>query len=347
MNEFRGRLRKLDELKGKCDAVLLMNFDEPFKDVNYFYFTGNDSTYSVLLYDFSEAKIITNSLELPKVRSETWIKDIISVKKKYSEALKKELDGCKKIGISGNFPYFLAKKLKSGLVDISEDLENIRAIKSKNEIENIGKACKVSDRIMDGLRTLIKPNISEKEIAQFLKMEVLKNGCDIPPLEPIVNSGRKTSIPHEMRPDGKISRNDVVMVDYSAVCEKYYSDCTRMFFVGKADKKIKQQHELLKNIIAETYDVANVGAKASEIDKFIRKRLGALSKNFIHATGHGVGLALHEKPFISEKSNDVLKEGMVFTIEPGIYFKDYGLRIEDTVLLTGKGIKVLTKTGKY
>lgn len=347
MNEFRGRLKKLDKLKGKCDAVLLMNFDEPFKDVNYFYFTGNDSTYSVFLYDFSEVKIITNSLEMPKVRSETWIRNIISVKKKYSETLRKELDGCKKIGISGSFPYFLAKKLKFRFVDISEDLENIRAIKSKSEIENIRKACKVSDRIMDGLRTLIKPNISEKEIAQFLKMEVLKNGCDIPPLEPIVNSGRKTSIPHETQPDRKIAKNDIVMVDYSAVCGNYYSDCTRMFFIGKVDKKVKQQHELLKNIIAEAYGKIHIGMKACDVDNLIRKRLGLLSKNFIHSTGHGVGLALHENPSVSEKSNDILREGMVFTIEPGVYFKDYGLRIEDTVLLTGKGIKVLTKTGKY
>ncbi|MFZ3077276.1 MAG: Xaa-Pro peptidase family protein [Candidatus Aenigmatarchaeota archaeon] len=348
MNEFRERLKKLDALKGKCDAILLMNFDEPFKDVNYFYFTGNDSTYSVFLYDFSEARIITNELELPKVKKESRIKNIgvFEKGKKISEAIRKNLGGAKTVGVNGNFPYFLAKKLGKKIVDISEDLENIRAIKSNDEIENIRAACNASDGIMCGLREIIKSRVSEKEIIRFVKTETTNNDCG-QGFEPIANSGRKTAIPHETLPDRTVGKNDAVMIDIGCIKNKYNSDCTRMFFTGSLNKKIKQQYEMLKNIVAVSEDIIEAGMKAAELDDTIRKKLGPLSRNFIHATGHGVGLALHEKPFIGGKSKDILKEGMVFTIEPGIYFRNYGLRIEDTVLLTRNSIKVLTKTEKY
>ncbi len=347
MNEFRGRFRKLDELKGKCDAILLMNFDEPFKDANYFYFTGNDSTYSVLLYDFSEAKIITNSLELPKVRSETWIKNIISVKKKYSETLKKELDGCKKIGISGNFPYFLARKLKSGFVDISEDLENIRAIKSKSETENIKEACKTTADIMNKLKNIIKPGMRETEIRKRIETGIIENGCEPAFFDTIANSGENSAIPHDINSNKKVGRNEPTIVDFGCRFNGYHSDMTRIFCCGKLGGRMKEQHEILSLLMEELKDFIKPGMRASEIDALARERLKEYRKNFFFATGHGVGLLPHEKPIITEKSSDILKEGMVFTIEPGIYFKDYGLRIEDTVLLTGKGIKVLTKTGKY
>ncbi len=347
MNEFKQRLKKLEQTREKCDAVLLMNFDEPFKDVNYSYFTGNDSSYSAFLYDFSQAMIITNSLELPKVRSESWIKnaDNFEKRKRISETIRKNLRGAKTVGVSENFPYFLARNLKKRIVDISEDLENIRAIKSKTEIKNIRKACKASDRIMEGLRAFIKPGISEKEILRFIKLETIKNECE-EGFEPVVNSGKKTAIPHETQPDRKVRRDASTMIDIGCISGKYNSDCTRMFFAGKINKKILQQYKLLKNVVSESEDFVQSEMKASELDDFIRKKLDALSKNFIHNSGHGVGMAVHEKPAIFGKSKDVLKENMVFTIEPGLYFKNYGLRLEDTVLLTGKGIKILTKADK-
>lgn len=347
MSEFKHRLKKLDGLKEKCGAVLLMNFDEPFKDANYFYFTGNDSSYSVFLYDFSEARIITNKLELPKVESESRIKNINVFEKgtRISESIRKNIGGVKTIGVNGNFPYFLAKKLSRRIVDITDDLENIRAIKSAGEIKNIKKACEASDRIMCGLHEIIQTGVSEKEIIRFIKTETINNDCERG-FEPITNSGKKTAIPHETPSDRTVGRRDAVMTDIGCIKNKYNSDCTRMFFTGSINKKIKQRYELLKNIVAESEDFVQAGTKAAELDGIIRKKLGALSKNFIHNSGHGVGLAVHEKPAIYGKSKDILGEGMVFTLEPGLYFKKYGLRIEDTVLLTRNGIKVLTKAGK-
>ncbi len=342
MSEFKQRLKRLDALSEKCNAVLLLNQDEPFKDPNFYYFTGSDASNSLFLYDFSKPKIITNELELPKIKHESWIKSIITAKK-YSKTLKKELRKYKKIGVTINFPHLFAKKLKCKFIDISEQLAYIRAIKSKNEIKNIQYACKFSDKIFEKLLNTIKHGITEKQIMQLIKIETIKNNCDLPSFNPVVNSGIKTSIPHDTLPNKKISKNDLIMIDIDCVFNKYHSDCTRMFFIGKNNKEIKQQYELLKNTLNEAADCVHIGMKAAEIDKLIRKKLGVVSKNFIHASGHGLGLEPHESPRISPNSKDVFKEGNVFAIEPAFYLKKYGLRIENTYLLTKNGIKVLTK----
>jgi len=349
MNEFGQRLKKLDGLKEKCDAVLLMNFDEPFKDVNYFYFTGNDSTYSIFMYDFSEARIITNELELPKVRRESRIKNInvFEKGKRISESIRKNISGAKTVGVNGNFPYFLAKNLGRRIVDISEDLENIRAIKSKSEIESIRKACEATANIMENLEKFIKPGTREAEIKRKIEAGIIEKGCGPAFFDTVANSGKNSAIPHYINSNKKVGRNKHVIVDFGCRFNGYHSDMTRMFCCGKFVGKAKNQRELLISLMEELKDFIKVGTSASEVDALARKRLKEYEKNFFFATGHGVGLLPHEKPFIGGKSKDVLKEGMVFTIEPGIYFKNYGLRFEDTVLLTRKGIKILTKTKRY
>lgn len=349
MNEFMKRLKKLDALKEKCDAILLMNFDEPFKDVNYFYFTGNDSTYSVFLYDFLEAKIITNELELPKVKHDSRIRNIETFerRKRISESIRKNLGGAKTVGVNGNFPYFLAKNLGRKIVDVSEDMENIRAIKSKEEIENISSACEATAGIMENLGNFIKPGIKDLEIRKRIEMEIIEKGCEPAFFDTVANSGRNSAVPHNINSNKKVGRNEPIIVDFGCRFNSYHSDMTRMFCCGKFAGKAKIQRELLISLMNELKDFIRLGMKASEVDALARKRLKEYEKNFFFATGHGVGLLPHEKPNVTEKSNDILKEGMVFTIEPGIYFKNYGLRFEDTVLLTRNGIKILTKTEKY
>lgn len=348
MNEFKNRLKKLDALKEKCDAVLLMNFDEPFKDVNYFYFTGNDSTYSAFLYDFSEARIITNSLELSKVKNETWIKniDVFERRKRISESIRKNIGNAKTIGVNGSFPYFLAKNLGKRIVDITDDLENIRATKSKIEIKNIRYACKTTSNIMSGLKNFIKPGVREVEIRQRIETGIIEKGCDPAFFDTVANSGRNSAIPHDINSNKTVGRNEPVIVDFGCRFNSYHSDMTRMFNAENFKGRMKEQYDILLSLMEELKDFIKIGTKASEVDALARRRLKEYEKNFFFSTGHGVGLLPHETPHISEKSKDILREGMVFTIEPGGYFKNYGLRIEDTLLLTGKGIKILTKSEK-
>lgn len=343
MNEFKMRLKKLDVLEGKVEAVLLMNFDEPIKDANYFYFTGNDSSYSVFLYDFSEAKIITNLLELPKVKQESWVKNIALVKKKYSETLKTELRKYKRVGISENFSHVLANKLKFKFIDVTEDLENIRAVKTPSEIKNIQYACNVTAEIMKEMRKVIKPSISENDLKQTIGSKIAEKGCKPAFFDIILNSGKNSAIPHSINSNKKIRKNEPVLVDFGCRYNGYHSDMTRMFCCGALPREMKEKYDIILSLMEELKDFIKPGMNASEVDALARERLKKYGKNFILATGHGVGLLPHEKPHISKKSKDILKEGMVFSIEPGIYFKKYGLRIEDMFLLTKKGIKVLTK----
>ena len=338
MNEAKERIKKLNILKEKVDVVLLANMDEPYKDVNFLYFSGSDATYSFFLYDFSTPKIITNNLELAKIKKESKIKKIEAPRKLF-EKIKKELNG-KKVGINLAFPYFLAKKLRIKAVNITEDLERIRAIKSDREIRNIMKSCMITYNIMENLNSLIKPGIYENEIKIFIKKKIIETGATEAMFDIVVNSGMNTAVPHPLNTDRKIKTNDIVMVDFGCRYKGYHSDMTRMFFLGSVNKKIRKQYETLKSILNEAKKFIETETKAEDVDIIIRKKLG---KKLIHASGHGLGLLPHEKPLLSEKSKDMLEKNMVFAIEPGIYFKKYGLRIEDTVLLTRKGIKTLTK----
>lgn len=341
---YRDRTEQLKKIleKENLDAILILNLDEPFKDPNFLYFAATDPTNSVYVFD-NEAKIITNSLELPKIKAESFVKKIIAPKVKFSSFLKKTTTG-KKIGVTELFPTLLAKKLSGKFFDITNHLEEIRAIKSKEEIVNIKKASKTATKITSNLQNFIKAGVTENEIKNFINIQILKHGCETPPFAQIVNAGKNSSVPHPLSSNKKIRAGDVVLVDFLCKYKNYFTDISRVFFVGKIDKKILSKYQLLQNVFEKICEKIEPNISAAVLDKAAREALGADAKYFTHALGHGVGLAPHEKPHISEKSKDVLKEGMVFAIEPGVYFKNFGLRIEDTFLLTKKGLQNLTKS---
>ncbi len=336
MNEVENRIRNLNILKGKVDIVLLANMDNPCKDANFIYFAATDSDYSFFLYDFSRAEIVTNRLEFPKIKKESKIRDV-KVPEKMLEYLSHKLSN-KRVGVDSNLSFFLARKLKIKPVDITKELEGIRSVKSELEVKNIKKACKITSNIMEALNDFIKPGLSENKIRMHIRKMIIEAGASEAMFDVIVSSGHNTSVPHSLNADRKIKSNDIVMVDFGCRYKNYHSDMTRMFFLGSNKHRIR--YEMLESLLDEVKDFIHVGMRAGDVDEFIRSRLG---ERFIHAAGHGLGLLPHETPVISEKSDDILKENMVFAIEPGIYFKNYGLRIEDTVLLTRKGIKTLTK----
>jgi Xaa-Pro aminopeptidase len=182
---------------------------------------------------------------------------------------------------------------------------------------------------------------TEQEIATFIDLEIRKKGLE-PSFKSIVSSGKHASDIHYI-PRGKITKGFLIL-DFGCKVAGYCSDMTRTLYVGKPSFEEKKMYEDLLDIQRAAVAMVAPGKKCAELDYFARELLG---ERFKHNLGHGVGLEIHEAPNLSSSSEDILKENMVITVEPGVYKeRKYGMRIEDTVLVTKKGPILLTKSRK-
>lgn len=218
-------------------------------------------------------------------------------------------------------------------------------IKTKEQIRKVAQACKITDQIF---AKIIKNFYfkTENELKAFILQEIKARGLK-PSFDPIVTSGARAG--NEIHPQSTDSKlKGFVIIDFGVIYEKYMSDMTRTIFIGKPTLAQKQIYNKL--LISQLSAIQKVvdGANAGMIDAYTRQLLGPHAKYFIHMLGHGVGTKIHENPRIYHKlTKPVLKAGMIITIEPGLYVKNrYGMRIEDTIEVTKKGYKILTKSSK-
>ena len=242
----------------------------------------------------------------------------------------------------------LTKKLKVKFHQTEGVVEKLRLIKSEQEISLIRKAAKVGDKAFEFIRKIIKVGVSEKTLAVELEYFIKKRAGNIA-FSPIVAFNQNAAIPHYL-PSRTcyLKPNSLILLDFGAKVNGYCSDMTRVIFFGKpTSNQVKAYHAVL-----ETQQTAlkklKAGIKCAAADKLAKKFLtdkGYLE--FPHGLGHGVGLAVHEAPRLKTDSRETLDCNMVVTVEPGIYFpKDYGIRIEDLVVLKKDGVEVLTKAPK-
>lgn len=228
-------------------------------------------------------------------------------------------------------------------------VEQLRIIKTEEEIARIRRSVATNSAAFDTVAKGLKPDVSESEIAAQLDYEMRRHGAQGTAFETIVASGPRTALPHA-RPTGESTRaNALLLIDMGASQDGYMSDMTRMLFFGKPDKKIRSMYKSVLD--AQLAAVAEVrdGVSTVQVDRKAREVLKAagLDKAFVHSTGHGLGLEIHEAPRIGRKEPTKLRDGMVITIEPGAYVEGVGgIRIEDTVLVTKTGSEILTPTPK-
>ena len=244
------------------------------------------------------------------------------------------------------YKQYMHKYKINNLVETENMIEKQRMIKDEEEIESIKKACKITDDCYTYILNYIKPGMTEKEIAQKID-EYYNKYAEGTSFETIVASGENTSKPHAIPSNRKIEKIDIITIDMGCKVNGYCSDMTRTFFVGEVPSQVKSIYELvLKNQEQVLNDIRD-GANTKQIAKMVDNDFRLHNHNLIHALGHGVGLEIHEGPVLSVKSESVLKENMVITNEPGIYIPgQFGVRIEDTVLVNKGGCEVLTKSEK-
>lgn len=241
----------------------------------------------------------------------------------------------------------LIRKYKiNNLVETEHIIEKQRMIKDQEEISSLEKACEITDNCFQYILTYIKPGMTERQIADEIE-EYYKKRTEGLSFETIVASGENTSKPHAVPTDRKIQENDIITIDMGCKVNGYCSDMTRTFFVGEVPEEMKEIYDLvLKNQIQTLNDMRE-GYSTKMLAKMVDNDFRLNNYDLIHALGHGVGLDIHESPIISTRSENTLKENMVVTDEPGIYIAgQFGVRIEDTVLITKGGCEALTKSNK-
>ena len=219
-------------------------------------------------------------------------------------------------------------------------------IKDEEEISNIRKACEITDNCFSYILDYIKPGMTEKQIANEIE-EYYKQRTDGLSFDTIVASGENTSKPHAIPTDRKIQDIDIITIDMGCKVNGYCSDMTRTFFVGKVPEYVKPVYDLVLKNQTQTADDFKDGASTRLLTKMVENDFKLNGFDLVHALGHGVGMEIHEAPYISYKSDTLLKENMVVTNEPGIYLPGkFGVRIEDTVQITKFGCINLTNSEK-
>jgi Xaa-Pro aminopeptidase len=228
-------------------------------------------------------------------------------------------------------------------------VEQQRMVKDADEVARIRRSVVTNSAAFQAVLKRIRPGLSESDIAAELDYQQRRRGAEGPAFETIVASGERTALPHARPSSVKLMANVVLLIDMGASQAGYASDMTRMVSLGPPSRRWRQLYGAVLEAQLAALDAVREGVPAHRVDSAARKVLKAKGwgPQFVHSTGHGLGLEIHEAPSVRQKDKTPLRAGMVITIEPGAYIEGFGgIRIEDTVLVTPTGHEVLTPTSK-
>jgi len=335
----------------QCDAILITGIE------NIRYLTGFTGSSGVLLITDNGGIFFTDSRYTEQACKEVKGKVKIRECKKQVPELSAAISAAslKKVGFEDSDLTFqgyqeLKKELKGvKLVPLKDRLTLLRGVKSKGELRLISGAVDIAYKAFEKLLPSVKPGKREEDLAIELEYLMRKGGAEGLSFDVIVASGVRSALPHGKASDKLLKIGDPVVIDFGARYKGYHSDETVTLFIGKASERLARIYQTVKEAHDRAIDAVRPGVRFSDIDKAARDFIdrAGYCKSFGHGTGHGVGLNVHEGPSISPNSKGVAEEGMVFTIEPGIYIpKVGGVRIEDMVVVTRDGCRVLTRIPK-
>jgi Xaa-Pro aminopeptidase/Xaa-Pro dipeptidase len=237
----------------------------------------------------------------------------------------------------------------TSLVPLRDEVRLLRAIKEDAEVALIREAAAVASRCVLSLLPRIRPGVRERDLAAEFEDSLRRSGTDGPSFPTIIASGENSALPHAQPGSRRLREGDVVIIDSGAVVGGYCSDETVTVALGPVDGEVRKAYTVVREALEEAMALIRPGVSCRAVDARARERIerAGWGPNFSHGTGHGVGLDVHEAPRLATRSDDVLEEGMVVTVEPGVYFPgQWGIRIENMVLVRSDGIEILSGTPK-
>lgn len=239
--------------------------------------------------------------------------------------------------------------MKASLEPVPGWVEELRMRKSPTEIARIRRSVETNSQAFEQTVPRVRVGMKEQDLAAELEYRMRRLGAEKPSFETIVAAGERSALPHAQPTSARLKSGDLVVVDMGAVQDGYCSDMTRMLYLGRQTAKVKRTYRAVLEAQLAAIDAVRAGVSTAHVDRAARQVLKGyhLDHVFIHSTGHGLGLEIHEPPRIGRRDKSKLQTGMAITIEPGAYVEGFGgIRIEDTVIVTEKGCEVLTPTPK-
>lgn len=341
----RGILKRFE-----IDALLYSDL----KDIRYL--CGFSGSEGLLLLGASATFLLVDSRYTTQAREETSGCDVVEFREKKTTLAALLADaGFQSLGfqdqrVTVSFYNELVESLPDvRFVPLGAEPALLRIVKDSREIESLEKvAALASETFLDVVRT-IKAGETERDVALRLEFALRNAGAEDKAFDFIVASGERGALPHGRASTKTICCGDLVTIDFGALLDGYHSDETATVVVGEPDDKQREIYRIVKDAHDKALEAVRPGAKFRDIDAVARDYISrqGYGEFFGHGLGHGVGLDVHEKPVVSFRSEDVVREGMVFTIEPGIYLPGWGgVRIEDMVVATTGGCRVLSRVPK-
>jgi len=328
---------------------------------NRFYLSGFDGSSGFLIItqdraiiatDFryrEQAKIQAEDFELHEIKGnmEVWLPEILGELKLEKLGFESEHVTYQLYDKVAKMRASLSHRLK--LVALNGLVESLRAIKEPGEVELISNAVHLSDAAFEYIEETIHAGMSEREAAWELEKFLRDKGSQTLPFEIIVASGPNAAMPHHRPSERKLRSGEPVVIDFGAKVAGYSSDITRTICPGKPDEQFNRIYDIVLGAQLAAITLITEEMTGEEVDRLSRTVIeeAGYGQNFGHGLGHGVGLEVHEEPRLGPGTKEPLKNGMVFTIEPGIYLDGWGgVRIEDTVTLQNGKIQVISKARK-
>lgn len=360
--DVKKRIKRLQRFleEQKIDAIII---DNP---LNLFYLTEQEVSAGILLVSQTKARLLVDNryFEVCKKKSPLPV-SLLKEKALEKLLLSKSCEAVSTLAFDSDATSYqkalklmeIAQKISSSkrkagrleLIPLDHPIKTLRSIKDEDEIRALKKAAELGSEGYDFVCSLLKPGITEIEVATELEIFWKRKGSKGLAFESIIAFGANSSMPHYKAGRIKLKKNQPVLIDIGVNYGHYHSDMTRVPFVGEPSAKLREIYAVVLQAQEEALKLCLPGTKISTLDAAARAVIDShgYKHHFTHSLGHGIGLEIHELPFIKGTSDEELQPGMVITIEPGIYLPDIGgIRIEDTVVITHSGHLNLTNRPK-
>ena len=346
--------KEMDEVP---DIVVIANATDPMLDYTFFYATrlevGRFEGSVAVLFPDGELHVVTSLLEAESASKGDFNLHVFKTLDELNDIMADLLKGAKNIGINGDeltfkMYNFIKKHASEGaeLVDVSKSVKTTRMVKDEAEIQALKDACQIASEVAELMIDFVEPGIKEYEVAAELSYEMQKRGAVGPSFESIVAFGKNSAEPHYSPGDVTLEKGQFVLMDFGALYKRYCSDITRTYICGPISDKHRKIYETVAEAQRLALEEIRVGVSCAVPHNVAAEYINSTEFKdlFTHGLGHGLGLAVHDGGGFNPRAADtIMEDGMVFTVEPGIYLPGFGgVRIEDDIVVRKDGPEFLT-----